>query len=127
MITTIGRAALLVRNEDEAKAFYADAFGFVTLHDERLDDGFRAVHVGPPGQDGVGLWLIRSAEGVGAQAGGHPLFVFYTDDLDAQLRRLDALGVSPSRGPIHEPNRGERYAHVRDLYGNEIALVQLES
>ncbi|HEV2128164.1 MAG TPA: VOC family protein [Thermomicrobiales bacterium] len=54
----LGRVTVLVRDVDESKGFYADAFGFETLFDEEIDGGFRAVHVGSEGIRGAGLWLM---------------------------------------------------------------------
>jgi catechol 2,3-dioxygenase-like lactoylglutathione lyase family enzyme len=117
---------VLVENLDAAAGFYASAFGFVRLYDETLPTGFRAVHVGPPGQSGVGLWLIpASAEDVRRQAAGHPIMVLYTDDLQFELSRLANFGVEPSEEPVRDAARGEAYAHVPDLYGNDIVLVEL--
>jgi catechol 2,3-dioxygenase-like lactoylglutathione lyase family enzyme len=127
MIDRIGRTVVLVRDYDEAIAFYA-RLGFEALHDQRLADGRRFVHLGLPAQPGVGLWLMEPAgeEGrarVGRQTGGEPLLVLYTDDLDATLARLRAAGVEG----LGEPQRdGDgAHVHVRDLYGNGIVLVEL--
>lgn len=129
--TTLGRSVLLVRDEDEAAAFYRDAFGFVTLHDSRAADGQRFLHVGAAGQDAaappVGLWLLRAGVGdddlVGRQAGGQPLFVLYTHDCRAHCLALEAAGVRIRRQPA--AGDGAIFAHCLDLYGNEIVLVQL--
>jgi predicted enzyme related to lactoylglutathione lyase len=123
MALTLGRMTLLVEDQDAAAGFYAAAFGFVTLHDQVLPNGFRAVHIGPSDDDGAGLWLMPSAEAVGRQTAGYPLLVLYTDDLDGDLARLAGLGILPSQGPVRE--QGSAYAHVPDLYGNDLVLVEL--
>src|SRR5437867_772530 len=77
ILTALGRATLLVRDQDEALAFYCEKLGFEVLYDGRNPDGFRALHIGLPGQrqePRVGLWLIpaRSDEElalVGRQSG----------------------------------------------------------
>jgi catechol 2,3-dioxygenase-like lactoylglutathione lyase family enzyme len=127
MPVRVGRTTLLVRDQDEAARFYRDAFGFQLLHDEVLPNGFRAMHIGPPEQSPVGLWLMPGADDrVGRQTEGEPFLILYTDDLASDLERLAAIRVHPARGgPIHDPERGESYAHIADLYGNEILLVQL--
>lgn len=63
--------------------------GFEVLHDNATD-GHRYLHVGVPGQDEVGLWLLPSSEAsaVGNQTGGEPLVVLYTDDLDRVVEHL---------------------------------------
>jgi catechol 2,3-dioxygenase-like lactoylglutathione lyase family enzyme len=127
MIDRIGRVVVLVRDYDEAIAWYAK-LGFVSLVDQPLPDGRRFVHLGLPSQPGVGVWLMEPAtsdgrERVGRQTGGEPLLVLYTDDLDATLAELRAAGVAS----IGEPQRDEAsaYVHVHDLYGNRIVLVEL--
>lgn len=127
---SFGRTILLVRDEDEAAAFYRDAFGFVTLHDSLTPDGQRFLHIGAPDQRSaapVGLWLLRAGDGddalVGRQAGGQPLLVLYTDDCRAHCQALETAGVLIRR-PAAEAG-GAVFAHVLDLYGNEIVLVQL--
>lgn len=75
-IKALGRAVLLVDDADAAVAFYDRALGFRVLHDQTTD-GNRRVHIGVPGQDGVGIWLIPVASEddralVGRQSGGYP-------------------------------------------------------
>jgi catechol 2,3-dioxygenase-like lactoylglutathione lyase family enzyme len=127
-MVSIGRMTILVRDLDEAKAFYRDAFGFATLFDGEVAAGLRTVHVGPHGERGAGLWLLEattpaSLDRVGAQTGGEPALVFYTDDLAGELRRLESLAVrvvSPLAG-----GDGASFVHVLDNSGNEIVLAQL--
>jgi predicted enzyme related to lactoylglutathione lyase len=119
---------ILVNDLDEARAFYRDAFGFATLFDGEVAPGLRTVHVGPHGERGAGLWLLEattpaSLERVGAQTGGEPTLVFYTDDLGAELRRLDGLAVRVVKPFVSSD--GSSFAHVLDNSGNEIVLAQL--
>jgi predicted enzyme related to lactoylglutathione lyase len=126
MATRLGRMTVLVEDVDTAAGFYASAFGFVRQYDETLPTGFRAVHVGPQNQPEVGLWLMpASAEDVQRQAAGHPILVLYTDDLQFELAKLANFGVEPSQEPVRDVERGEAYAHIPDLYGNDIVLVEL--
>ena len=122
-----GRTVLLVRDYEEALEFYARGLGFGVTSDTVGSGGFRLLHIGT---GGVGsLWLMLAAVEdrhlVGNQAGGHPFGVFYVDDLGATLGRLEAIGTLPSQGP-HE-DEASRWAHVPDLYGNQIVLVELAS
>lgn len=128
-MVTLGRATLLVKDLDQTKAFYADAFDFVSLFDEEISPGFRAVHIGPSSVGSAGFWLIRAtsldAESrVGRQTGDEPAFVLYTDELSADLTRLAGLGVQPLKGPTTD-DAGSSFAHIRDNSGNELVLVQL--
>jgi predicted enzyme related to lactoylglutathione lyase len=127
-MVSIGRMTILVHDLDEAKAFYRDAFGFETLFDGDVAPGLRTVHVGPHGERGAGLWLLEattpaSLERVGAQTGGEPTLVLYTDDLAGELRRLESLALSVVK-PLASSN-GAGFVHVLDNSGNEIVLAQL--
>lgn len=119
------RTVVLVRDYDEAIGFYRAGFGFEVLFDAPGASGFRLVHIGTGGE--AALWLMRALPGdehlVGNQTGGHPLGVVYVDDRDAALARLAAIGAHPSQTP--SADEASAWAHVRDLYGNEIVLVQL--
>lgn len=127
-MVTIGRMTVLVNDLDEAKAFYRDAFGFATLFDDEVAPGLRTVHVGPHGERGAGLWLLEtttpaSLQRVGAQTGGEPTLVFYTDDLAGELRRLERHAVRIVK-PLASSD-GASFVHVLDNSGNEIVLAQL--
>jgi catechol 2,3-dioxygenase-like lactoylglutathione lyase family enzyme len=129
-IRSFGRTTLLVRGYDEALAFYRDKLGFAVLHDATGANGQRYLHIGLPGQPGeppVGLWLLEAvgvdAALVGCQAGTHPFLVLYTDDCRGNTRALAARGVEIRREPATAD--GATFAHIADLYGNEILLVQL--
>lgn len=128
MIYRVGRVVVLVRDYDEAIEFYA-GLGFQRLFDGRSDNGFRFVHLGLPEQNGVGLWLLQPADDeqsalIGRQTGGQPLMVLYTDDVHAEYMRLSSLGVNFREDPREEED--SYVAHFRDLYGNEIVLVQVK-
>lgn len=128
----LGRTVLLVHDYDEAIAFYRDRLGFGVLHDSTAPGGQRFVHLGLPAQAtagpaGVGLWLLAPAGPVesalvGRQSGGQPLLVLYTADCRAAAARLSAGGVR-FRRPVREEG-GAVYAHIEDLYGNELVLVE---
>lgn len=125
----IARSTLLVDDQEAAARFYADAFGFDVLFDERLDGGFRALHVGTAGAREPGLWIVPARTDaqralVGRQSGGYPLLVLHVDDLEAVLEQLVTLDVVPALGP-HRDDAGTWYAHVRDPWGNELVLAQL--
>lgn len=55
--------------------------------------------------------------------GEHRTLVFYTDDLAAELRRLDGLAVRVVNRFIG--SGGASFAHVLDNSGTEIVLAQL--
>ena len=124
---SIGRATLLVHDLDETVRFYRDAFEFATLFDGEVAPGLRTVHIGPHGQRGAGLWLLRATSDagharVGTQTAPEPALVLYVKDLATQLQRLDALDVRVVK-PLMS-NDGASFAHVLDNCGNEIVLVE---
>ncbi|MEV0928853.1 VOC family protein [Streptomyces spongiicola] len=126
LFSGLGRLVVLVEDPDAALAFYRDVLGFRVLHD-RTADGFRYVHVGVPGQDAVGLWLMTAGSGrerelIGRQCGGQPLLVLYTTDLDAVRAHLHGHGV---RVWNEREDTDSRSLHLADLYGNVIVVAQL--
>jgi catechol 2,3-dioxygenase-like lactoylglutathione lyase family enzyme len=130
VLTSLGRTVLLVHGYDEALAFYRDRLGFTVLYDQTSKNGQRFLHVGVSGQGGappVGLWLLEAsgadAQLVGRQAGSHPLFVVYTTDCRATAAELERRGVAIRKAPVEDS--GAVYAHIADLYGNELVLVQI--
>jgi predicted enzyme related to lactoylglutathione lyase len=126
MIESIGRTTILVRDQDEALNFYTQVFGFDVIADMTLENGFRALHVGPRGS-ATGFWLMPAhGEGtqlVGAQTAGEPLAVLYTGNCQVTAIELYARGAE-LRVPVTKTPTSV-YAHVADLYGNEFVLVEL--
>lgn len=127
-MTSIGRTTILVHDLDQAKRFYADAFGFETLFDGEVAHGLRTVHVGPHGERGAGLWFLVATDAasiarVGAQTGGEPALVLYVDDLADEMERLTSIGVRVVKPLVVDG--ATSFAHVLDDSGNELVLVQL--
>jgi predicted enzyme related to lactoylglutathione lyase len=118
MFRALGRVVVVVSDQEEALRFYRDVLGFQTLHDEDAG-GFRYLHVGLPGQDHVGLWLMPGS----APPAQQPLLVLYTDDLDEVRRRLaeNAVEVWAER-----EDESSRSLHFRDVDGNVIVAAQLQ-
>ncbi|MDE1146615.1 MAG: VOC family protein [Azospirillaceae bacterium] len=76
----ISGLSLVVRDYDEAKAWYRDVLGFTVVEDTDLGDGKRWVVVAPPGSGETRLVLARAATpeqeaAIGKQAGGR-VFLF---------------------------------------------------
>ena len=124
----IGTVALLVRDYDEAKAYYIEVLGFDLKADVQLEAGKRWVVVGPEGSRGARLLLAR-AEGpaqrarIGDQTGGRVFLFLETDDFWRDYRRLVDRGVR-----FREAPRSEDYGTVavfEDLHGNRWDLIQL--
>lgn len=118
---------VLVRDYDEALAFYTKALGFRVIEDSALGDGKRWVLVGPPGSVGTSLLLAKAitpeqAGSVGNQTGGRVFLFLQTDDFWRDYRSMKSKGVTFREEPREEP-----YGTVvvfEDLYGNKWDLVQ---
>ena len=130
-VRAIGRITLLVREYEPALAFYRDKLGFRVLHDSKSPNGGRYLHIGIAAQheeSAVGLWLMEAKGAdqilVGRQAGDQPFLVLYTDDCEATIRQMQAAKVEIRKPP--DSRDGATFAHVADLYGNEIVIVELE-
>lgn len=110
----------LVRDQDEALAFFVDALGFVVRQDETNASGGRRVVVGPA-DGGTGLVLAVS-DAAGDQASGKVAFFLETDDFAAQHARMAAAGVRFREEPRHEEYG--TVAVFEDLYGMPWDLIE---
>ena len=119
--------AFLVREYDEAIAFFVDRLGFTLRDDTDLGDGNRWVVVAPSGQDGAALLLSRATspeaeQAVGRQGGGRVWLFLETDDFARDHAAFTARGVCFAESP-----RDESYGRVavfEDLYGGRWDLIQ---
>ena len=123
-MSRIGAVSLLVRDYDEALAFYVGTLGFDLSEDTDMGGGKRWVIVGPAGGTGGGLLLARpeSGKGVGEQASGRVFLFLRTDDVDRDHGRMADAGVR-----FLEKPRRETYGMVavfEDLYGNRWDLIE---
>jgi catechol 2,3-dioxygenase-like lactoylglutathione lyase family enzyme len=129
MPQSIIHIALLVRNYDEAIAFYTEKLGFTLLEDtEQTEQQKRWVVVAPPGGMGATLLLARAVTPeqerfIGDQAGGRVFLFLRTDDFWRDYQALQERGVRF----VREPKRAEygTVAVFEDLYGNRWDLVEL--
>ena len=120
--------SVVVRDYDEAIAFYTTTLGFDLIEDTFLpDEGKRWVVVAPPGDSATRLLLARAVgdrqeSRIGDQTGGRVGFFLHTDDFWRDYRRLRENGVVFAR----EPKVAEygTVAVFRDLYGNLWDLVE---
>jgi catechol 2,3-dioxygenase-like lactoylglutathione lyase family enzyme len=124
----LGLTAIVVRDYDEAIAFYVDAVGFELREDTPLGDGKRWVVVAPPGARESALLLARAVNAeqhasVGNQTGGRVGWFLNTSAFDRDYERLRAAGVVFEDAPRHEAYG--TVAVFRDLYGNRWDLIQL--
>ena len=119
----VAMVALLVREYDEAIAWYRDVLGFRLVEDTPMEHK-RWVRMRADG--GSELLLSRAigeqAAYVGKQAGGRVFLFLHTRDFDGDLARLRAANVVIAEGP--KVADFGRVAVFPDLYGNRIDLIE---
>ncbi len=127
---TLARLALVVRDYDEAIAWYVRALGFALVEDTALGAGKRWVVLRAPGPGGAELLLARATSPeqesrVGNQTGGRVFLFLHTDDFWRDHDAFAARGVKFVVAP-----HGEAFgtaAVFEDLYGNRWDLVGRKS
>lgn len=125
-MSRLGAVSLLVRDYDEALAFYVGKLGFELSEDADLGDGKRWLRVTPKGGL-TSLLLAKAATDdqrarIGDQAGGRVWLFLETDDFARDHAAFTAAGVR-----FREPPRCEPYGMVavfEDLYGNAWDLIE---
>jgi catechol 2,3-dioxygenase-like lactoylglutathione lyase family enzyme len=128
MQQALALVSLLVRDYDEAIAFFTHTLGFALLEDTPVpEQNKRWVVVAPPGRGGARLLLARASSPeqvncIGNQTGGRVFLFLHTDNIARDLRNFTAKGVTFARAPREEP--WGTVAVFRDLYGNLWDLVQ---
>ncbi|MEQ1755019.1 MAG: VOC family protein [Micropepsaceae bacterium] len=123
----ISMIALVVRDYDEAIAWYTGVLGFALVEDRILSATKRWVVVSPPGTAGSRLLLAKAASPeqdmrVGNQTGGRVFLFLDTDDFARDYSNYVARGVK-----FLAPPRREDYGTVavfEDLYGNKWDMVE---
>lgn len=122
----IATVSLIVRDYDEAIAYYRDRLGFALIEDIPLGNGKRWVTVSPAGS-GARLLLAR-AEGaaqwarIGDQTAGRVGFFLETDDFARDHAAMLGAGVRFLEAPRHESYG--IVAVFADLYGNKWDLIE---
>jgi len=126
---SISHVALLVRDYDEAIAFYCGVLGFDLLEDSyQPAQDKRWVVVRPTGGQGASIVLAVASKPeqeafIGNQTGGRVFLFLNTDDFWRDYNRLTAASVEFIREPAtHDYGT---VAVFRDLYGNLWDLLQL--
>jgi catechol 2,3-dioxygenase-like lactoylglutathione lyase family enzyme len=125
---TLALTSVLVKEYDEAIAFYVGVLGFSLVEDSPVPaQNKRWVVVAPPGATESRLLLARAASPdqeshVGNQTGGRVFLFLHTDDFWRDFHSYTAKGVSFVRPPAEELHG--TVAVFRDLYGNLWDLIQ---
>lgn len=125
MSTYLSRVALIVRDYDEAIAWFGDKLGFRLLEDTPQGNKRWVVMAPPDGQ--CALLLARAANpeqaaSIGRQGAGRVWLFLESADFWADYRRMQAAGVRFCESP-----RQEAYGLVvvfEDLYHNRWDLLQ---
>jgi len=123
----IAHVALVVRDYDEAIAFFTGTLGFTLVEDTYIpEQDKRWVLVAPPGSTGTSILLARPSQPgqeafIGNQTGGRVTFFLRTDDFWRDYNAMRSRGVEFVRPPM-----AASYGTVsvfKDLYGNLWDLV----
>jgi catechol 2,3-dioxygenase-like lactoylglutathione lyase family enzyme len=130
MPQSLAHIALIVRDYDEAIAWFTGMLGFTLVEDSyQPEQEKRWVLVAPPGADAgsASLLLARAstpeqAAFIGNQAGGRVFLFLRTDDFRRDYDGLAAKGVRFVRPPTEHAYG--TVAVFEDLYGNLWDLVQ---
>lgn len=128
---SVGLVSVVVRDYDEAIAFYVGVLGFTLIEDTFVpEQNKRWVVVAPPGSEGAHVLLARAANPeqasrVGNQTGGRVFLFLYTNDFERDYGAYRSKGVEFVREPKDEPYG--RVAVFKDLYGNSWDLLQPKS
>jgi catechol 2,3-dioxygenase-like lactoylglutathione lyase family enzyme len=126
---SIIHVALVVRDYDEAIAFFRDKLLFTVVEDSyQPTQNKRWVVVAPPGGKGTSLLLARATTdeqmaAIGNQTGGRVFLFLSTDDFSRDYNRMRSAGIEFVREP-----KVESYGTVavfRDVSGNLWDLLQL--
>jgi catechol 2,3-dioxygenase-like lactoylglutathione lyase family enzyme len=129
MNQSIVHVALLVKDYDEAIAFYTKKLNFELLEDTyQPEQDKRWVVVSPPGSSGATLLLARASRSeqepfVGNQSGGRVFLFLNTDDFWRDYNAMKSRGIKFVREP-----KEQEYGTVavfEDLYGNLWDLLQM--
>jgi catechol 2,3-dioxygenase-like lactoylglutathione lyase family enzyme len=127
MKQTLGHIALVVRDYDEAIAFFTRTLNFELIEDTALGDGKRWVMVAPRGSQGTSLLLARAVtpeqeSRIGNQTGGRVFLFLHTNDFWRDYNEMLARNVKFVRPPNEEPYG--TVAVFTDLYGNLWDLIE---
>lgn len=119
--------ALVVKDYDEAIAFYTQKLDFELIEDTPLSESKRWVLVKPKGDGACSLLLAKAASNeqevaIGNQTGGRVFLFLHTDDFWRDYKSMKQKGVKFIR-EASEQEHGT-VAVFEDLYGNLWDLIQ---
>jgi len=128
MAQRIAYLTLLVKDYDEAIAYYTDVLGFQLIEDTTLSNEKRWVLVSPHHAGGTCLLLARAANQeqarqIGNQAGGRVFLFLHTDNFWQDYHKMLSRRVQFIELPRQEPYGW--VAVFEDLYGNCWDLLEM--
>jgi len=128
MEQSIIHVAIVVRDYDEAIAFYCQKLNFILVEDTyQPEQDKRWVVVQPPGSTGTSLLLARAATPeqesfIGRQTGGRVFLFLSTDNFWRDYQMMLSVGIKFVRPPKEAPYG--TVAVFEDLYGNLWDLIE---
>ena len=127
MEQNIANISILVRDYDEAIAFYTEKLNFELIEDSKLSETKRWVLVKPRGEGKCCLLLAKAAEEeqekfIGNQSGGRVFLFLHTESFDRDYKNLIKKDIKIVREPSEESYG--KVAVFMDLYGNKWDLVE---
>ena len=127
MKQSVIHVSLLVRDYDEAIAFYREKLKFELIEDTVLSESKRWVLIAPPGNSTMTLVLAKAQTAeeisqIGMQAGGRVFLFLSTDNFQRDYQQMQADGVKFTRKP--ETFDYGTVAVFADLYGNLWDLLE---
>jgi catechol 2,3-dioxygenase-like lactoylglutathione lyase family enzyme len=134
MKQSLAHIALVVRDYDEAIAFFTEKLNFTLIQDiDQPEQNKRWVLVAPPGSEGgngVSLLLARASQPsqeafIGNQAGGRVFLFLQTDNFWRDFEQMKSRGIEFTRPPSDAPYG--TVAVFKDLYGNLWDLIQFKT
>ena len=122
----LAHIAIVVRDYDEAIAFYTQKLHFELVEDTTLSDVKRWVLVRPKGSECC-LLLAKAAneeqkKAIGNQSGGRVFLFLHTDYFNRDFQNLLDQKIEIVREPSEEAYG--KVAVFKDLYGNLWDLIQ---
>ncbi len=119
--------SLIVRDYDEAIAYYTQKMDFQLVEDTTINPEKRWVVISPPGSTGMGILLAKASKPeqeayCGNQTGGRVFLFLRTYQFWEDYERMLAKGINFIEKPRSEP-----FGNVvvfKDLYGNKWDLVE---
>ncbi len=131
MITRVSHITILVRDQDEALAWYTGMLGFEKRVDSVFGPGFRWLTVAPRGQGWPQIVLQQPVPALHGDErakrlmlliGQNPGLVLETDDCGRDYQELSRKGVGFTRTPEETP--WGIVAGFQDLYANPFELLE---